>query len=254
MCEAAIFYRGWTKSENSESSQVDWKRDTIFHYNLVPHLENLQNHSQKFICSCICCNWEVSFCIVSWFSQIFCTETSSVRCSCALFISPISCICRIWVFRRTFSFIDKSSCSRTYSRLDSTNPCCASCNANLCSSVCRCSSPTHLLRDSTWSSCFARSDLAWLRKWSLLPSRRDPLKFDGLAFLNTELLIKFPCSDENNALGFSQSFQTFRWMRPQTFISLGLSKLCTYLSLLHDHCIGLPRSFLGIQWWSQHLL
>ena len=128
---------------------------------------------------------------------------------------------------KNFSFIDNSSCIRT-SRLDSTNPYCASCNANLCSSVCRCSSPMHLLRDSTWSSCIARSDLAWLSKWSLLPSRRDPLKFDGSAFLNTELLIKFPCSEEYNASGFPKAF----WpsVRPQTFFS-GLSRLCTYLPL-----------------------
>ena len=64
----------------------------------------------------------------------------------------------------------------------------------------------HLLSDSTWSSCFARSDLAWLSKWSLYPSRRDPLKFDGWAFLNTDLLIKFPCSDGNNASGFPEAF------------------------------------------------
>ena len=85
----------------------------------------------EFICSCICCNWEVSCWIVSWFSLNFCTETSSTHCSWALFISPISCILRIWVFRRTFSFTDKSSCSRTCSLLDSTNPYCASCTTNL---------------------------------------------------------------------------------------------------------------------------
>ena len=43
----------------------------------------------------------------------------------------------------------------------------------------------------------------------MLPSRRDPLKFDGLAFLNTELLIKFPCSDENNASGFPGAFWAY---------------------------------------------
>ena len=107
----------------------------------------------------------------------------------SLSISPFSCIFRIWAFRRTFSFMDNSFCSRTCSRLDSTNPDCASCSVNCCSSVCRCSSPMHSPRNSTWSSCFAKSDLAWLSKWSLLPPRRDPLKFDGLAFLNTELLI-----------------------------------------------------------------
>ena len=43
MCQAAIFCRGSAKSENSESSQVDWKRETTC--NLIPRLENLQNHS-----------------------------------------------------------------------------------------------------------------------------------------------------------------------------------------------------------------
>ena len=81
-------------------------------------------------------------------------------------------------------------------------PYCASCNANICSSVCRCSSAMHLLWVSTWSSSFARSDLAWLRWWSSFLSRRDPLKFDGIALLNTKLLIRFPCLDENNALCF----------------------------------------------------
>ena len=49
------------------------------------------------------------------------------------------------------------------------------------------------------------------------------------------------------------SWSGFRWMRPQPFLSIGLSVLCTYLFLLHDHCIGFPWGFLGIQWWSQHL-
>ena len=45
MCQEAGVCRGSAKSENSESSQVDWKRATIFHYSLIPHLENPQNHS-----------------------------------------------------------------------------------------------------------------------------------------------------------------------------------------------------------------
>ena len=148
---------------------------------------------------------------------------------CALSIAPISRIFRLQIFRRTFSFTDNSSCSRTCSRLDSTHLYCASCNANLCSSVCRCTSPMHFLRDSTWSSSFASSDLAWLSKWSLLPSRKDPHKFDGLAFLNTELLIRFPCSDENSALGFSKAFwpsmnETSKLtMRLETIVHIPLS-------------------------------
>ena len=44
MCQAAIFCRGWAWNENSESLQVDWKRESTFHCNLIPHLENIQNH------------------------------------------------------------------------------------------------------------------------------------------------------------------------------------------------------------------
>ena len=43
--QAAIFCRGKTKNENSESSHVDWKREKIFHSSLIPHLENVKNHS-----------------------------------------------------------------------------------------------------------------------------------------------------------------------------------------------------------------
>ena len=113
---------------------------------------------------------------------------------------------RIWVSRRTFSLIDNSSCSRTCSRRDSTYPCCASCNSNLWAEVCCWSSLMQLLRDSTWYFCFISSTLAWLSKWSLLPSRRDLPKFDGSAFLKTELLNWFPGSslpNEYNAAGFS---------------------------------------------------
>ena len=85
----------------------------------------------EFTCSCMSCNWEVSFCIVSWFCFNFCTETSSARSSWALCISPTSCMLGIWVSRRTFSFIDKSSCSQTWSRRNSLYPCWASCNSNL---------------------------------------------------------------------------------------------------------------------------
>ena len=59
----------------------------------------------EFICSCICCSWEVSCWIVSWFFQKkICTENSSTCCSCALFILPISCILRICVSRENFFF------------------------------------------------------------------------------------------------------------------------------------------------------
>ena len=188
------------------------------------------------------------------FSQLLHGDFIHSKFSCALWVSPISCIFRIWVFWRTFSFIDSSSCSRSCSRPDWTNPYCASCNANLCCSVCRCSSPMHLLRDSTWSSCFARSDLAWSSKWSLLPSRRDPLKFDELAFPNTELLIWFSLFRWKQCIGFPRSFLPFRWIRPQTIFFDRIECIVHWpLSLLHDHCIRFLRNFLGIQWWSPHL-
>ena len=253
MYQMSSVCRGWPKNENSESSQVDWKRETTFHYNLISHPEHISRITRRIhLFFHLQLGNELLYCLV--ISLNFCTETSSFRCSCAHLISPISYIFRIWVFRRTFSFRDNSSCSRTCSRLDSTNPYWASCSANFCSSVCRRSSPMHLLRDSTWSCCFAGSDLAWLSKWSLLPSRRDPLAFDGLAFLNTELLIMFPCSDEKQCTPLLRSFLTFRWMRPQTALSIRSRGLCTYLSLLHDHRIGFLRSFLDVQWWSQHFL
>ena len=46
MCQEAIFC-DWAKSENSDSSHIGWKRETIFHCGLIPHLENLQNHSKN---------------------------------------------------------------------------------------------------------------------------------------------------------------------------------------------------------------
>ena len=91
--------------------------------------------------------------------------------------------------------------------------------------------------------CLARSDLAWLSNWSLFFLQEEILSNStGLAFLNTELLIKFPSSDENNALGFPKAFWPSDEWEPQTFLSIGLSVLCTYLSL-HDHCIGFPGAF-----------
>ena len=88
---------------------------------------------------------------------------------------------RIWVSQENFSFIDSSSCRRTCPRRDSIYPCCASCNSSLWAKDCCWSSLIQLLRDSTWCSCFTRSDLAWLSTWSLLPSRRDLPRFDGSA-------------------------------------------------------------------------
>ena len=166
----------------------------------------------EFICSCISCNGEVSLCIVSWLCLNFCTLNSSTRSSWALFISPISWKFRIWVSRSTFSFIDNSSCSRAFSLRDSKNPWWESCNSNsnLWAWACCWSSLIPLWRDPTWCSCFTSSDLAWLSKWSLLPSRRDLPNFDGSAYLKIEvsnwspgslLLDESTASDLPDALG-----------------------------------------------------
>ena len=100
-----------------------------------------------------------------------------------------------------FSPPENSSCSRTSSRLDSTNSYCASCNANLCSSVCRCSSPRHLLRDSTWSSCFIRSDLA-----------------SDLCYFQEEVLSNsMGCRfwTQNSWSSFHVQMKTMRWVSPK---------------------------------------
>ena len=76
----------------------------------------------EFTCSCISCICEVSLCIVSWLSLNFCAENLSTRNSCALFISPISCIFRIWVSRSAFCFIDNSCCWWNCSLRDSIYP------------------------------------------------------------------------------------------------------------------------------------
>ena len=94
------------------------------------HFLKISRITHRIFCSCICCNLEMSCWIVSWSSLNVCTETSSTR-TCAILISPISCIFRNRVSRRTFSFIDNSSCWRTCSRRDSAYPCCASWNSNL---------------------------------------------------------------------------------------------------------------------------
>ena len=42
MCRVACVRRGSPWNENLEALQVDWKRETIFHNNLIPLLENFQ--------------------------------------------------------------------------------------------------------------------------------------------------------------------------------------------------------------------
>ena len=135
MCQAATFFvvaeqRTRTRNHHRLTGNVK-QSSAVIRFHILWSPESFI----EFICSWISCNWEVSFCIVSWFSLTFCTETSSTRCSCAQLISPISCTFRIWVFGKTFSFIYNSSKSRTCCRLDTTNPLCTSCGALFCSFV-----------------------------------------------------------------------------------------------------------------------
>ena len=71
-----------------------------------------------------------------------CSWKTSTRCSCALLISPMSCI------SRTSSFMGNSSCCRICSFLHSTSMHCTSCTANLRSSVCRYCSPLLIFQGS----------------------------------------------------------------------------------------------------------
>ena len=126
------------------------------------------------------------------------------------------------------------------------------CSAHQCYSVCRCTSPMHLLRASTWSVLASPSlILPWLSKWSLLPSRRHALKFDGLALLNTRLLVRFPCSDE-----VTPKRSDLQMNETSTFPSIGLSVLCTFLSrarplhrvspTLLEHTVAKSESFVTL--------
>ena len=117
--QVATFCRGSAQNENSESLLVDWERKTISHCDSIPLLEILLNHSQNspVLANPAIAKW--AFVLFHDFLVFFCTENSSTRSSWALFISPISCILRIWVSRRTFSFRDNSSCSRACSLRDS---------------------------------------------------------------------------------------------------------------------------------------
>ena len=172
--------------------------------------DSTQNHSHNSSVLAFAAIWRwAADWIVSWFSLNVCTETSSPRRSCAVLISlnfvhfSDLTISENFFFQRQFS--------------NSTNPYCASCSANICSSVCRCSSPMHMLRDSTWSSCFARSDLSWLSKWSLLPSRRDPLKFGWVSVSEHRTPDQVSLLRWKQCIGCPRSFLTFRWIETSNF-------------------------------------
>ena len=126
------------------------------------------------------------------------TETSPIRCSWALLISPISCIFRIWVFRRTFLlqtillvvelllvWTQQIRIVRPVTRIFAL-PFVVVVHRRTCWGTRHEALASPRLISPDWAS-----DPCCLQK-------RDPLKFDGLAFLNTELLIRFPCSDENH--------------------------------------------------------
>ena len=98
MYEAAIFCRGWTTQQNSESFQVDWERETIFHKILTSISWISPEQFVDFICSCIRCNWEVSHDFLSIFPSR--THQLVVLALSSFF----QCVLRICVPRRTFSF------------------------------------------------------------------------------------------------------------------------------------------------------
>ena len=149
-----------------------WQSRTVIRF----HFLKLTWIFFQFICPCISCICEVSFCTLSLLSLTFCKENSSTHDSWALFISPIPCIFRIWVSPSTFSFIDNSSCRRTCSRRRVERPV---------------------------VPIFERKFVAEAHWCNQL--LRDLPKFDGSAFLKTELLNWFCGSslpNENNAAGF----------------------------------------------------
>ena len=68
-------------------------------------------------------------------------------------------------------------------------------------------------------------------------------KFDGLAFLNAELLIRFPCSDENKTLGFSKGFwPSDEWDLKVSFRSSWVKCALTSLSCM-TIASGSPKAF-----------
>ena len=121
----------------------------------------------------------------------FCAENSSTHNSWPLFKSPISWILPIWVSWSAFSFMTKSSCSRTCSLRDSAYPKWAS--SNRWAQVFRWSSLVQVLRDPTLYSCFMSPDLAPASKWSLFPSRRDFATFTRLENLKNGSLLPKTC-------------------------------------------------------------
>ena len=90
---------------------------------------------------------------------------------------------------KRFFFVANSSRSRTCFCRDSTYPWWASCISNRGAQACCSSSLVHLLRDSTFCSCSINSDLVWVSKWSLFPSRWDFATFAVLEFLKIDSLL-----------------------------------------------------------------
>ena len=163
---------------------------------------------------------------------------------------PISCTFRIWMFRWTCYFKDNSSCNRACSRPVSTNPCCASCDDNLCSSVYRCSSPMHLFVEG-YNSCSAN-----LPDWA-----SDPDYFHEDILSNSTDLRFWT---QNSWSNFPAPMKTMHRVPPRNFwpsdvwdLKLSFRSTWVFCALTCLSCmtfaLGFPK-LSGIQMWSQHLL
>ena len=222
-------------NENLESLLVDWKRKTTFHYNLIPHLEILPNHSWNSFVLASPATEKWAFVLSHDFLLIFAVRFVNSQFLSSLQFSHFVHASDFEYLGEPVSFVDNSFCRRTCSRRNSMYPCCASCDSNLWAWACCCNSLMQLLRDPTLCSCLISSDFAWLSTWSLLPSRRDLPTFDGSAFLKTELLNWFQGSsfpNENGAAGFPVALGSWDELDIKLFLKSALSTFCTCSSLL----------------------
>ena len=202
MYQAATFCWGWAKHENSESFQFDsisWNSPELF---------------IEFICSCNCCNCEVSCWMVSWFSVILESRTHQL---------VVLALSSFFPFRAYFeaTYIEELSCHRVCSRRDSTHSFCTSCSVLF------------------WS-CLIQQVIF-------------------IAFEQSPTQIRQIDVSKHRTPHLVSLFITSWWKQCSRFLGSSLifwrmTRLCTYFSLLNDHCNWFPRSSLGIQWWSQQLL
>ena len=171
-----------------------------------------------------------------------------------------SCILRICVSRRAYSFRNNSICNRVCSRRDSTNSFWTSCSALFCASVRCCKLLMHFYWESTWISFLARSDLSWFSKWFLLPAGRVPFKFYNSTYgfsvhhvigetmqpvsqklydllMNNETLVHLPLSWTTIASGFPEALWAYSDEVSNFFISPSSRSESAMLSIDSSKCI-----------------